>query len=199
MRIRQRNEWLQEIVAQRTNELAEKNASLQNALGALGRTKRQLEEANEQLVDADQAKSRFLANMSHEIRTPMNGVIGMTSLLLETDLDDEQRDFVRHRCERSGDALLNGMINDDPRLFEDRGRQAWNSRSSSLLAADACVENAGRSRLRSTAPPTSASSLIVVRSIRRLPRTCGSRGCHARLRQILVNFLSNGSEVHRAG
>ncbi|MEI6414736.1 MAG: response regulator [Pseudomonadota bacterium] len=93
-----------------SNELLRTNERLQDELAARTRAEADSHEARVLAETANLAKSTFLANMSHEIRTPMNAILGMTELVLDTDLDDRQRDFLQ-KAHTSSKALL-GILND---------------------------------------------------------------------------------------
>ncbi|MGZ5544011.1 MAG: response regulator, partial [Limisphaerales bacterium] len=101
---------LQNSVQARTKQLTKEVDERKLAESDAHRARIEAERARETADAANRAKSQFLAAMSHEIRTPMNGVIGMTNLLLDTQLNTEQRDFAE-TTRQSAESLLT-VIND---------------------------------------------------------------------------------------
>jgi len=108
--INQHRYRLEEIVNERTKELTKTNEQMRLEIEQRKLAQEMADKMAFEAEVANQAKSAFLANMSHEIRTPMNAVINMTDLVLDTHLDESQREYLSI-IKTSGNSLL-GIIND---------------------------------------------------------------------------------------
>ena len=177
------------LIAWSNNVLLDENGEVTHIVSA-GADVTQRRNALHQAMEASRAKSDFLANMSHELRTPLNGVIGMLELLMDTELDAEQREYARTAA-TSGDSLLS-VINDILDFSKIEARMLELDLGDFDLRE--VVEDAS-TILAHTAHAKGVELTVWIDE--QVPPLV--RGDAGRLRQVLTNLISNAVKFTESG
>jgi PAS domain S-box-containing protein len=180
----------EEKIKQLNDDLARRVNRLSDVNHELGLLTEKLELAYDQALEASKLKSEFVANISHEVRTPLSAVIGMTDLLLDTRLTEEQRDLARI-VKDSAQSLL-AIINDILDFSKmEAGKMELDVVDFDLLAlVEGCVE------LLASSAREKGLALITFLDPK-TPRMM--RGDPVRLRQVLLNLISNAIKFTEEG
>ncbi|MEO8026982.1 MAG: two-component regulator propeller domain-containing protein [Bryobacteraceae bacterium] len=181
---------LEAAVEDRTRELSLEKQRLLREKGRTEQQKREIERLLAETQQASRLKSEFLANMSHEIRTPMNGVLGMTSMVLASELQPEQREYLE-LAKLSADALLT-VLND---VLDFSKIEAGRLELSPIpFGIRSCIEDSVRTVKLAASEKNLALKCLIDSAV---PENVV--GDPDRLRQILLNLLSNAIKFTHGG